>query len=267
MLLAQHAYAAEIRLFRTNGGPVSDYDAALSRITPGTRVLFSHGVSFVVGERLGAGRTTLIFALNDSSNGPSALRVPLDPSTCDFIDHFVAGLSRLTLVPQQNRVGLYGWQSGEYAVVDRIPNGERLDFFFRRIQQNVQGQHYTPEDQFKVDALLRFVRGFAQYAEVGDFGFDQVKWSGDHWVLIDIAQTLLRHHTRRATAIRDSHIFESHAQLPPAIAPAALEIIHEVRREAHLPDTSIRTIMSGIMDRCVRSLLGDLLEEATHQTR
>lgn len=164
-------------LFEMDGRPVANYDELVARLHPGMVLQFHDGNRFTLGERLGAGGTTVVFAIENQND--RALRLPLHEISYEqqfveqFLDFFEEvkndGLPIIEVYPEHSS------EIGQYAVVEKIESEIRLDHYLDSGEIN---------PLYEKD-LKEIVALFAEYTEFPDFKPNQFVWDGQEWVMLD----------------------------------------------------------------------------------
>jgi hypothetical protein len=179
--------------------PVPDYDRAVADMKPGTRIQFSNGQQYRLGQKLGAGDTTAIYELADHPEW--AIRIPLSRigllrSGLTDPEHLTSYIKGSQLLEKAGApiVHVHESLAGEFAIVDRVNIGRSglkatlKDFVYGYFPPS----YYTPEKKRVVQtALENFARKTAAFERIGDLHESQLLYdfNSDEWILADWSES------------------------------------------------------------------------------
>ena len=195
LFLVPPAQATVYQLFSNHQGSsdfVENYDRIVESLRAGDEVVFSNGNKLILGEKLGQGNVTAVFAIKEDN--VHVLRIPLakeivDPNTGlaryprKNLRSFEKGQSTLSAhhVPV---VTIFSSLDGEYLIVDRL-EVHAINFL-----EFIQSYRNLPEQirHDAIEAMDQFVAATAPFEVIGDLHQRNLVYEPirKRWIIMDL---------------------------------------------------------------------------------
>jgi len=181
-----------VRLFRNRLpviGPMKEYDSQVQKLA-GKTVEFSNGKKLKLGERLGSGKTTVIYELADDPTKVVRLALNRESLSENYLKSTWNGYSVLKQYDAPV-VQLFENLSGEYVIAERVGPMISFDNFFKHLDgRALSDWDVTIDDELArkmTRAFETFAGKTAAFNGIGDFYDDQLVYDlkNERWVILD----------------------------------------------------------------------------------